>query len=175
MIDGLKIQPLSPDDLEVLSEFAIQVYFESYRGQQEIDDSELLKYSEQSFQIDQLRKEHADTNSNFFIATLNSVVIGYAKITFQSDDSLVHGHHAVFLSRLYTSARTHGTGVGKALLLHCIEASRRAVCDVMWLRVWEYSSRAIKFYKNNGFTVVGKAPFVLARRSYTDLVMERRL
>jgi len=175
MNDGLSIRQPAPDEIQALSEFAVRVYFESYNGGPDIDDQELLTYAQRIFEPDQFRAEFAHPDSQFFVATANKVMVGFAKVVLGAENTGVMGTRPVFLSRLYTSANVHGTGVGQALLTRCIEVSHRASCDVMWLTVWECSLRAIHFYQKNGFSKIGEVPFLLGQRSYTDLLMEKPL
>jgi ribosomal protein S18 acetylase RimI-like enzyme len=175
MTDELIIRQPLPDEIKALSKFAAKVYFEAYRNGPEIDDRELLSYAHRIFDEAQIRADLASSDSTVLIATAKEVIVGFAKIVIKAENSRVNGYNPAFLSRLYTSANVHGTGVGQALLTYCVEVSRQSVCDVVWLKVWEFSSRAIRFYKRNGFSVIGEAPFFLGDRFYTDLLMEKPL
>lgn len=173
MIEGLSIRPMISDEVEELSRFASRVYFESYAGQPEIDDFELLKYAKRSFATAHLRTEFAEAGSKFLLATMNDALVGFSKIDLENRSPNVLGNLPVYLARLYTTSTVHGSGVGQRLLDETIRLSRRNGGESMWLTVWELSSRARRFYERNGFRVVGTSPFFLGGRSYTDLIMEK--
>jgi ribosomal protein S18 acetylase RimI-like enzyme len=56
------------------------------------------------------------------------------------------------------TADVRGSGVGRALLLHCVEVARRAGCRRLTLTTTDNNVAAIAFYRRMGLTRVGFRP-----------------
>ncbi|THG34494.1 GNAT family N-acetyltransferase [Glaciibacter flavus] len=81
----------------------------------------------------------------------------------------------VQLSKFYTRAEAHGTGVAAPLMQATLaEAARRPVTGI-WLGVNEENTRAIRFYEKSGFAKVGRKHFLVGDRQEDDDVLERPL
>ena len=57
----------------------------------------------------------------------------------------------------------------------CFKIAQENKCDVMWLGVWEYNPRAIRFYEKHGFVEVGSHVFQLGKDPQIDLLMQKKL
>jgi ribosomal protein S18 acetylase RimI-like enzyme len=68
-----------------------------------------------------------------------------------------------------------GKGIGKALMLKCIEIAREKKSDVLWLGVWENNQRAIDFYTKWGFEKFSTHIFMLGDDPQTDWLMKKEL
>ncbi|OBK47145.1 GCN5 family acetyltransferase [Mycobacterium sp. 1081908.1] len=73
------------------------------------------------------------------------------------------------LEMLFVDAGHRGSGVGSALLSHVID-----VDSVRYVDVNEDNAEAVAFYRNRGFTVVGRSDLDDDGRPYPLLRMERR-
>ena len=81
------------------------------------------------------------------------------------------------LSKFYTRALAHGTGVGRrsAHESATLDAAAAAGAATVWLGVNEENARAIRFYEKHGFAKVGRKHFRLGDRFEDDWVLERPL
>jgi diamine N-acetyltransferase len=52
------------------------------------------------------------------------------------------------------------------------EIALQRKADYVWLGVWEHNSRAINFYKKNGFVEFDKHIFKLGDDEQTDILMK---
>ena len=119
--------------------------------------------------------ELADAASLFFIAEIDGVASGYAKLHTGEAESCVTGHKPIELARLYVGREWFGRGVGAALMSACIEEAWRLGHLTMWLSVWEHNARAQAFYRKWDFRVVGSHVFPVGSDPQVDLLMERAL
>ena len=88
----------------------------------------------------------------------------------------VSARPAVELSKFYTRALTHGTGVvAGPLMAATLEAAATTGAASAWLGVNEENARAIRFYEKHGFAKVGRKRFRLGDREEDDWVLERPL
>ena len=167
-----RIRKGNANDIALLSDLASVTFFSNYRGYSDINESDLKAYVKTAFATERIGEEINDDRVLSLIATVESDPAGYALLRFGHANKDIKAEHPVFLSRLYTVESVHGSGVGQALMNECISNSISRNCDVMWLTVWESSSRARRFYERNGFREIGSSPFTLGCRHYRDLVLK---
>lgn len=79
----------------------------------------------------------------------------------------------VELSKFYTRAVAHGTGVAAPLMAATLEAAEATGVASVWLGVNEENARAIRFYEKHGFAKVGRKHFTVGGRVEDDWVLER--
>jgi len=167
-----RIRKGNANDIALLSDLASETFFSTYRGYSDINESDLKAYVKAAFATDRIGEEMNDDRVLFLIAYVDGDPVGYAMLRIGHANKDVSAAHPVFLSRLYTVESVHGSGVGQALMNECISSSISRNCEVMWLTVWESSSRARRFYERNGFQKVGSFPFTLGSRTYRDLILK---
>jgi len=78
------------------------------------------------------------------------------------------------LKRIYSLSRSHGTGLGRALMETVIAAATRRA-ERLLLGVYAGNSRALAFYRKHGFEQIGERRFQVGTRYYDDLVLARSL
>ncbi len=121
-------------------------------------------------QLSELR----DPDTIFFIAEMDHVPIGYAKLKGQSTGAGVTGTNPMELQRIYTLQTYIGKGIGAELMKECIKEAKQRGFDCLWLGVWEKNERAIRFYEKWGFKKVGHHVFMLGKDIQKDFTMELR-
>jgi ribosomal protein S18 acetylase RimI-like enzyme len=77
------------------------------------------------------------------------------------------------IERIYVLGQYQSKKVGQLLFEKAIETAKQLSASYIWLGVWEENSRAISFYKRNGFEVFDKHVFKLGEEEQTDLMMKR--
>jgi diamine N-acetyltransferase len=82
---------------------------------------------------------------------------------------------AIELSKFYTRAAAHGTGVAAPLMAATLEAAAETGATAVWLGVNEENARAIRFYEKHGFVKAGRKHFVVGGRVEDDWVLARSL
>lgn len=82
---------------------------------------------------------------------------------------------AMELSKVYVVADQHGTGVSTTLMSAAVQCAAVAGARCLWLGVNQENVRAQRFYRKNGFEVVGTKTFQLGTHTEHDFVMVRFL
>ena len=83
---------------------------------------------------------------------------------------------AIELSKFYTRALAHGSGVvAGPLMAATLEAAAATGAVAAWLGVNEENARAIRFYEKHGFAKAGRKRFRLGDRLEQDWVLVRGL
>jgi ribosomal protein S18 acetylase RimI-like enzyme len=163
------------EDATILTDLAYKTFWDAFAHHPKNAPDDLNHYMRQAFSIEQLTEELADPKNSFLIAEIDGELAGYSKLVFDNVEPGVTAEKPVELARLYSHQKFLGQGVGQTLMDACIERSREAGCDVMWLGVWEYNPRAQAFYEKYGFREIGKHVFQLGSDPQTDLLMQREI
>jgi diamine N-acetyltransferase len=171
--EHLEIVKVTPDEVGLLQKIGRQTFFETFSA----DNSEenMKKYLEVGFSIEKLTAELMDKNAVFYFAWIDKNVVGYLKLNFGPSQTELKDHKAVEIERIYVTKEFHGKKVGQILYEKAIEIAKQVNAAYVWLGVWEKNSRAINFYKKNGFVEFDKHIFRLGDEEQMDLMMKLQM
>ncbi len=79
------------------------------------------------------------------------------------------------LERIYALQEFIGKKIGNALMLECIKTAQSESCEYLWLGVWQQNERAINFYKNRDFNIIGVKQFIIGKEVNDDFLMALHL
>lgn len=102
----------------------------------------------------------------------NKNVIGYLKLNSGQSQTELQDNEALEIERIYVLKDFHGKKVGQALYQKAIQVARQVKAPYVWLGVWEKNTRALGFYRQNGFAEFDKHIFRLGNEEQTDLLMK---
>ncbi len=170
MITSLDIRRAVPSDAPRLAELARRTFATAFAD--DSTPSNIAAYLREAFSDEQIRAELADTRSTFIWAEQTGIPAGYAKLRRGSALDCVSSIDPVQLERIYAETDQIGVGIGKTLLHTAIKIAQSEGFKTLWLGVWQDNSRAIEFYRRQGFRDVGQRDFMLGHDRHTDLVME---
>jgi len=125
--------------------------------------------------VEVLTAELAETSVAYFVAETEGQLVGYAKLKRNSREEGITGASPIELCRLYNLQEFIGKGIGKALMLKCLEFAKDKAHDTIWLGVWENNNLAINFYRKFGFEKCGEHIFPVGDDPQTDWLMQRNL
>jgi ribosomal protein S18 acetylase RimI-like enzyme len=165
----ITIRPARLEDNERLSILGRETFWDSFAGDNQPQD--MVAYLESAFSPSIQAAELAEPLSRFLIAEAGGSAVGYARLMETPAPAFISAQRPIQLARLYVSKGWLGRGVGAALMTACIADARRRQCDGIWLGVWEKNARAIRFYRQWGFSEMGIQPFLLGNDPQTDKVM----
>jgi ribosomal protein S18 acetylase RimI-like enzyme len=171
--ERITIRQAGPDDAVLVSVLASTTFYEAYSAQDE--SANLAAYIHNSFNIETVRSEIDDPNSTFLLVFLERKAVGYVRLIEDSRVDGVEGGSVIELRRIYILERAWNTGIGKALLDHCIGFAQLRKFDALWLGVWEENVRARSFYEKHEFREVGKIKFPYGDVVGTNLVLVRSI
>ena len=170
---GIEIQNVTLDNLDQLQKIGRQTFFETFASGN--TEENMQNYLEEGFSIAKLTAELNDTNAAFYFALFETNIIGYLKVNFGQSQTELQDDKALEIERIYVLKDFHGKSVGQLLYDKAIEIARRHNADYVWLGVWEKNTRAIHFYKKNGFVEFDKHIFKLGNDEQTDIMMKLQL
>lgn len=123
----------------------------------------------------QVRKDLADPRQAWLVAEVAGGLVGFLSLRESTPPHCVATPVPCELQRLYVAKEWHGRGPGLALLNAGLQEALARKAESLWLLAWDANSRALAFYKNQGFQVVGTQPVLLAEIELPHLVMARGL
>lgn len=141
---NVEVRPATPDDLSGVLGVFLGCWRESYRG--------ILPASAIDAMTDERaealwRRVLADPVGEVLVAEADGEVVGLTRYAVSDGEGAVHS--------LYVSPRTHGGGVGTALLSTAAEALREAGADAATLWVFAANAPSIGFYESRGWQADG--------------------
>lgn len=96
---------------------------------------------------DAVVREHENMSClNVYLAVQGDEVLGYCSLSRFSKDPTV-----LFIGLLNVRPDYHGFGVGKALVLQCVDRTRELGFDQLDLYTWSGNTKAVPLYKKCGF------------------------
>lgn len=167
------IQRVTLNDLDKLREIGKQTFKETFSS--ENSEENMQEYLEEQFSSESLKSELTDANSFFYFAFLNEIVAGYLKVNFGESQTEMKAENSLEIERIYVLKNFLGKKVGQRLYEKAIELAKQKNVDYVWLGVWENNSRAIRFYKKNGFEEFDKHVFKLGKDEQTDIMMKLKI
>lgn len=169
----MEIKKVSLKDIEKLREIGKLTFAETFSS----DNSEenMTEYLENGFSTEKLKMELTDNNTEFYFAELDGKVIGYLKVNVEESQTEIKVKNALEIERIYVLKEFHGKKVGQILYDKAFDLAKEKNIENVWLGVWEQNSRAIRFYKKNGFVEFDKHIFKLGNDEQTDIMMKLKI
>jgi ribosomal protein S18 acetylase RimI-like enzyme len=123
------------------------------------DKTALFEYLEYTYSIDKIIKSINKENNVFFIAFVENVPVGFAKVKKSSLNEQIESIAQMELQKIYVLSYYHGSGAGAALMQTVLELAGQVQPDYVWLDTHTSNTKAIRFYEKNGFVRAGKRLF----------------
>lgn len=169
----IEIKKVTLKDIVQLQKIGRKTFYETFAA--ENSEANMVQYLEESFSTAKLTSELQDSNSAFYFATLDNIEIGYLKLNFGSSQTELQDKKGLEIERIYVSKEFQGKNVGQLLYEKALAIARQHKSDFIWLGVWEENTKAINFYKKNGFVAFDKHIFKLGDDEQTDIIMKLEL
>ncbi len=170
---NLKIKKITLTEITQLQNIARQTFYETFIAVN--TEENVNKYLDESFSESKLTAELKDRNSEFYFAVINDNIIGYLKVNFGPSQTELKDDKAMEIERIYVIREFHGKKAGQLLFDKAVEIAGQKKAEYIWLGVWENNTRAITFYRKNGFVEFDRHIFKLGDQRQTDLMMKLEL
>tara|TARA_B110000090_G_scaffold66290_1_gene75948 strand:- start:5661 stop:6176 length:516 start_codon:yes stop_codon:yes gene_type:complete len=125
-------------------------------------EKDINHYVANNFNEVAFSKELTNPKNEYHIIYYKEAIAGFSKIVFNSENKNINPTNITLLSRLYLLEEFYGLGVGKALFKFNVSLAKKHNQAGIWLAVWTENTRAIAFYKKNGFKKVGDYDFKIS-------------
>lgn len=153
----------------LLQNFAAQTFVENFGQHNSPED--MAMYMEKAFALDQIQRELANEESEFYFYYENEQPLAYLKINFGQAQNELKECQGAELERIYVAKGHQSKGLGAHLIDFVKNTCAAKAKKYLWLGVWEKNERAIAFYEKHGFRLFDKHTFMLGKDKQTDLLM----
>ena len=119
----------------------------------------------------------SDPDASVLVAESGAELLGYS-LTFAGPAAAtgpeykIAGSPSHYLSKLYVSARAHGSGVARELLAATAAAAKDRGAQSLWLATNVNNARATRFYLKNGFLQRGDKLMIVGAETNRDHTFE---
>jgi ribosomal protein S18 acetylase RimI-like enzyme len=173
ILSSIFIRFANADHAEVIADLSQRTFFDSFAHHN--SNANMDKFMNEKFTKRELMAEVADLDNIFLIAYFDDEPVGYVRMCESKNPEGLGNVDAIEIARIYAEQKTIGKGIGKALMLKCIEIAREKNKKIIWLGVWEHNDLAISFYKKFDFEQFGSHIFMLGDDAQTDILMKKNL
>ncbi|NND93961.1 MAG: GNAT family N-acetyltransferase [Flavobacteriales bacterium] len=159
-IYNLDIIKATLSDLAQLQTLAAKTFIQSHGHSAAEEDIE--HYVSNAFSMDSLSADLQDQSNYYHLLKHEDLIIGYSNIQPGHRFPSLGLRHTCMLKRIYLQEEFLGQGFGKRLLDFNIELSKVLGQEGMCLYVWTENIRAVEFYRNQGFRIIGSYDFPIS-------------
>lgn len=161
----IKVITASPSDATIISSIGRQSFRDAFAHLFN-EKKTLQEYLDYTYDVDKLRKSIRKENNVFFIAFMEKVPVGFAKVKKHSLNEQIDSIAQMELQKIYVLSYYHGSGAGPALMHDVVDLANDIKPDFLWLDTHVTNTKAIRFYEKNGFTKVGKHYFMIGDQTF---------
>nr|WP_255444030.1 GNAT family N-acetyltransferase [Robiginitalea sp. SC105] len=153
----------------MLRQVSIQTFTHAFESQNNPDD--FSAYLKKAFSRQQLLQELRHPDTAFYFVRDGEDLVGYFKLNAHQAQTELQEAEGLEIERIYVLAGWQGRGVGARMLHWIRDTARTSGKAYLWLGVWEHNTRAMAFYRKQGFVTFGKHPYDIGTDRQWDWLM----
>lgn len=171
----LEIRTALPSDFKDISRLGRKTFTDTF-GQLFRFSTELNVYLDKTFSEEKIKNSLVKAKNQFWIAHLNNLPVGYAKVKFDSvSEFIVEQNHVCQLQKIYVLNEFLSKKVGYKIHEHVIKDARMKQYEMIWLSVLESNHKAVNFYKKNDYKTIGSHMFTIGSEHFDFISMAKPL
>ena len=148
------------NDSLALSELSKQTLIESHG--RSAPEKDINQYIFENYNEETLKVELRDPANIYHLLYFNRELVGFSKIIFNVSYKEGVDKNMTKLQRIFILKKVYDLKLGVELLTFNINLIKQHNQTGVWLFTWTENERAIKFYKRNGFKIVGSHDFKIS-------------
>ncbi len=156
----IKIQAATVANARLIADIGAKAFVESHSSSAAAADIE--SYVSTKLAVDVVEAELNDPENLFHLLYFQGQAVGYSKIMLHKSYPLIAATNVTKLERLYLLKEFYGFKLGLALFEFIIALSKNANQAGIWLFVWTGNERAMRFYRQAGFEIIGDGYFKIS-------------
>jgi diamine N-acetyltransferase len=160
-------------DAAALALVGAATFLESFAG--EIHGADIVAHAGRAHAPKVYATYLADPDAALWLATVEpgGAPVGYVLLTRPDLPVEPVGPDDWEVKRIYALSRFHGSGLGQRMMDVALEEARVRGAARVLLGTGKFNTRAVAFYRRNGFEVIGDRWFSVGANRYDDYVMAR--
>ncbi|MDT0607604.1 GNAT family N-acetyltransferase [Croceitalea rosinachiae] len=135
----------------------------------------LKNYLNATFEVNKIEKSLEKENNVYWIAFVDRLPVGYAKLKLKSKSSFIDSANVSQLQKIYVLRGFLSMKIGKRLQNLLLQKAAEKGSEKIWLSVYEGNERAIDFYKRNDFNKIGTHQFNIGNDNFQFWAMAKSL
>lgn len=139
------------------------------------DPLDLKAYLDTTFSVTKIENSLGKRNNVYWIAMVNGLPVGYAKLKLESPSEFVKAAPSSQLQKIYVLQEFLSMSIGRDLQNVLLNEARNSGSEHIWLSVYDGNTRAIAFYKKHGFDEVGSHQFSIGKQNFGFIAMSKQL
>ena len=165
----LSIRPAEERDADLLADLGTRTFSDAYSRTLSAED--LDDYLHKAFSRKQMLEDITDPDVLLFLGLISNTLCAYIKLQPTRVRECICGANQIELLRLYVLCGWRDRGIGTALMDVGLKAARDKAYKSCWLKVWDENTKAIDFYTNKGFAILGNEPYPVGSTSRNVVLM----
>jgi len=165
------ITPAKWSDAPILRNLMEQTFVDTYA--QFNTPENMQQYVASHFGLAQVEQELRDEKVQYLLMKQNEQLIGFVKLVKDHSAKGLEEQKVIEIERIYVTRAHHGQKLGAKLMQACLDWSKKAGFDTVWLGVWEQNHKALAFYEKMGFQRFGEHVFTLGTEVQNDFLMKK--
>ncbi len=169
-----QIRRATTQDAVIIALLARFTFTETF-GRYFRDKEDLENYLNQTFNVQKLSNSLDKPNNVFWLAYLDELPIGYAKLKLNSPSPFIDSTAICQLQKIYVLQDFLSQKVGLTLQNTMLEHAKKEHFKKIWLSVLKENVRAIRFYEKNDFNTIGDHDFQIGKEHFKFQAMAKSL
>lgn len=128
-----------------------------------------------TFAVDKIEKSLSKPNNVYWIAFVDRLAVGYAKLKINSASEFIIGENTCQLQKIYVLKSFLSMKIGFQLQNLLLKKAEQRSCHEVWLSALNSNERAINFYIKNGFKKIGNHDFQIGKEHFEFTAMSKKL
>ena len=174
LMSNLEIRLAKKEDAPFIA-FLGRITFTETFGHFFRDKQDLLDYYNLTFSVEKIENGIEKPNNVFWIAFVNRLPVGYAKLKLNSKSEFMESKNICQLQKIYVLKDFLSMRIGFELQNLLLKKSKELKFNKIWLSVLNSNERAINFYRKNGFEKIGNHDFQIGKENFEFVAMKKEL
>lgn len=174
MTPNVEIRPALSAEASIIALLGRVTFSETF-GHLFLDREDLLNYLDATFSVAKMEKSLDKPHNRFWIAKVDGLPVGYAKLKLDSPSDFLSAHSVCQLQKIYVLKDFLSMKLGFSLQNQLLQTAIELGYETVWLSVLNSNNRAISFYQKNGFRHIGDHHFQIGKQKFDFFAMSKRL
>jgi len=170
----IEIRIAETDDAAAIAQLGRTTFTETF-GHHFRDPQDLSDYYDATFSVEKIVRGISKSNNVFWIAFMNDLPVGYAKLKLHSKSEFLNSENTCQLQKIYVLKDFLAMKIGLELQNSLLAKASELNFEKIWLSVLDSNIRAIRFYQKNGFEKIGNHNFQIGKEKFDFMAMAKAL
>lgn len=173
---SVSFERLESESISDLHDVATLAYFQTYFGSYTY--IELRPYLEEFFSEEVIKNNLLEGRQEYFLVRYSGKPIGFSYLKHHTgfkNGIRIQDDNSIELSKLYLLQKYTGKGIGTQFMKLMTEHYSKRNISSIYSTTWSLNPKALRFYKKQGFRVIGEIDYEFAGKNNIDLILRKDL